>query len=81
MYVIVKRWAFTEFPRNIGPGLLFGNWAIFGLFGLSTKEPYTVILCPLLALASSASVSSSVHTPPPGTSPTYAHQILSDSDL
>ena len=33
---------------------------IFGSFGLSTKEPYTIMLCPSSSLASS----SSVHTSP-----------------
>ena len=65
---------------------------LIGSFGLSTKEPCTIMYCPL-------SLSNHHHhpcTPPPGTgldieisylvyictySPTFAHQIFSDSDL
>ena len=61
---------------------------VFGSFGLSTKEPYTIMNC--------ASALASVHTSSPGTGldietsylvhirtyvPIYAHEIFSDSDL
>ena len=63
----------------------------FGSFGLSTKEPYTIMHCPLLA-----SASSSVHTSPATwldietsylvyictyVPHIYAYQVFSDSDV
>ena len=37
---------------------------LIGSFGLSTKEPYTVMLCPSLASSALVSSASSVHTSP-----------------
>ena len=67
--------------------------SVFGSFGLSTKEPYTIVL--RLLSSASALASSSVHTSPYHRviqelhiwyryalmSLIYAHQIFSDSDL
>ena len=38
------------------------QFSVFGSFGLSTREPYTIMLCLSSLALSSALVSSSVHT-------------------
>ena len=68
----------------------------FGSFGLSTKEPYTIMLCPSSSLSLSVSVLSlSLYSPPSHMFRqklqiwctyvhmplVYAHQIFRDSDI
>ena len=87
------RFKFEVFFRHVIGRLTL----LFGSFGLSTKEPYTIMLCPLLASALASlvlvSVLASVHASPwhrirhrnfifgAHMSPIYARQIFSDSDL